>query len=371
MPPLSVAVGLLACAAGCSSGGAPAGTGATASSAASLSQARAIVARTVVVNNRANSRLDATLLHSFESGSAYSIDAAVYTMSKRAHETAGLSPFGIRVRSLSVPLRSGAPRPFAVLGTSYPIGSHQPVTSSACNYMDPLLVFQRPSPGSPYDIVLEPTVDARAVGGFASAAGGYAAAVPAAEQSVAGALPGQVAHDLEHYEVSGSLGPFTRSDFTGTCWSVPDPRVALKTAEQANLSARELFRPTGEVASFLLTGGRTIVIFTLSYSEQLVPLSSSRSIAWTSRPKQSLPSVLLPTGHYSRITENGEVEIAAVLTPGAVAGRFRLVGDYPGVTSIVGTRSSAPPGSSGPSGGSGPAGPTGPSGGQLLAVHAG
>lgn len=332
------------------------------------SQVASIVSRTSTVNNRANAQLSASLLHSFESGSAYSIDSAVYTMTKLAHApTSGLSAFGIQIRSASVPRPSTYPYEFAIIGSTYSLPSRKPLPAAPCGSLRTLLVFERTSAAGAWDISLEPSVDGTAVGSFATGAGRYAPVVPAAASTAARELPAAVAHDLQQYEASGSLGPFARTDFTGKCWALPDPRSDLKSAEQARLSARELFSPTGQVAEFMLSGGRVLVIFTLSSTEQLLPSNVKRSIAWTSRPSQSLPSDLLPTGHYAQITELGQTEVAVVITAASPA-RFTVVGDYSGIESVTGTKSSAP---AGPTGTSGGPGASGTSGGQLVSVGLG
>jgi len=121
------------------------------------------------------------------------------------------------------------------------------------------------------------------------------------------------------------------------------------------------------VSEFVLSGGRVLVIFTLSSTEQLLPSSTKRSIGWTAQPSQSLPSDLLPTGHYSQVTEAGQTEMAVVIRPDLPAS-FTVVGDYSGIESVTGTKSSAP---AGPTGTSGGPGVTGTSGGQLVSVGLG
>lgn len=285
----------------------------------------------MATNNRANKSLDTKLLSSYEAGSAFTIDSAQYTAFRLAHAADDV-PF--EVVPLQIVLGSAKGR-FFVVGRTVLLKKLPKSQLGACPSNDTLLVFQLAASGR-WQIVLEPSASAGAFATLATGRGGQAPPLPASLTSAVSGVPGRVANALARYEASGSLGPFRRSDFTGACWAVPDPRAAILGAQQQGFEARELFSPSGRVVSYLLSDGKALEMFTLRFAETIVA-GSGTSIYWPH--DRSQPSYdLLPIGHYSRVTEAGEVEIAAFVSP---SGGYELCGAYSGVTSVTGARARA------------------------------
>jgi hypothetical protein len=305
-------------------------------------------------NNRANAGFDLPLLGTYESGSAYAIDAAQYKMSKLAKglgtKPASFEPFSIHPLQVVVGGGGSYPAGFLAVGGTYLEGAAK--AGGSCPHGDSLLQYEKSSARSPWRIVLEPDADE---GRFVTLAAdnGIAAPLTAAERSAADRVPQRVATDLQDYEVSGRLGPFSSGDFNGTCWSMPDPRKELLQTEASGLSGRELYRPASGTVAYLIAGGGTagsasatagrgslpavLVLFTLRFENQLFAPAGS-PIEWREQPASYPDSVLLRAGRYSAVDERGDLELAAELEGD---GRISIVGEYDGVTSVTGTRAEA------------------------------
>ena len=321
--------------AGCASsapGSAGAGAGA---GALSVQGAERVLAAVMATNNRANASLDTKLLASYETGSAFAIDAAQYQASRLAHASDSL-PFGV-VPLQTVVSGSGTPERFLVVGRTV-LSRRVPKSQlGACPNDDTLLLFEHSAPGDRWRIALEPSADAGRFAELAASRDGTASVVPAALEKATDELPGRVAAALVRFEASGRLGSLRPSDFNGACWAVPNPRLAVQQAEQAGFDARELFAPVGPSVTFALADGGGLALFALRFVETIVaPVSSA--IAWH-HDSQVITSSLLPAGRYSRVTETGEVEIAALV---GSSGTYGLAGAYSGTTSITGTKAKAP-----------------------------
>ena len=244
--------------AACSSSPPRAGTPATKAGRPFLSskQAAAIVGRTASTNNKANSTLDLPLLHSYESGSAYAIDGAQYTMSKLAKKLgtkpAPFEPFSVRPLQVVVGGGRKYPLGFLAVGTTSLEGAGK--ATGSCPHGDTLLEYEKSSAASPWRIILEPAANQ---GDFAQLASedGVAAPLSAAEDAAADKVPQRVATALQSYEVSGRLGPFSSVDFNGPCWSIPYPRKELLQIEASGVSGRELYRRAGGTVSYLIGAG--------------------------------------------------------------------------------------------------------------------
>lgn len=319
----------------------------------SASQMGAIVAATMTRNNKANESLSLSLLKSYEGGSALAIDSATYVESAHdANRSCLIPPFGVKV--LQVMARSGKsyPAQFIALGDTYQMKPLHGCTSSpgACPDAGTILVFSRPTAAVPWTIVVEPSADngdsVRLRGDGPDGTGAVAAPLPPAGLD-ANAAPAGVAKELQGYELTGHLGSLKSSDFTGTCWAIPDPRAAYVQYQKSLVDARETYSPAPGVVSYTTTAGSSVLsLFTLDFETTLVPIGAGASIDWISDPADPV-TALLPTGGYSRIVEKGSLEIAAVVS-GAGSADVSIIGAYGGVTSISGTS-----GSTGPSGGGG------------------
>jgi hypothetical protein len=299
-----------------------------------------ILASVMATNNRSNAALDTKLLGTYETGSAFTIDSADYEASRLAHSSSSV-PFGVvplQTVLSSVGLSGGTPARFLVVGRTVIEKKLPKKDLGACPEDDTLLVFQATARGR-WQIVLEPSADAGGFAELATGGGHEASPVPAALASTAAGVPSRVANALVRYEASGSLGPFDKSDFNGACWAVPDPRAAVEQAQASGFDARELFSPAGLALTYLLRNGKALELFTLRYADTIVaPVNSP--IIWHHNAR-IVSSSLLPAGSYSRITESGEVEIAAFVDS---SGAYKLVGAYSGTTEITGDRTA--PGSS-------------------------
>ncbi len=302
--------------AGCSSSPSRAGTPAAGRSHEVLSpqQAEVILGRTMATNNEANATSDLALLRRYESGSALAIDGAQYTMTKLAKrlgtKPSPYEPF--TVRPLQVVVGAGGAG-FLVVGATYLEGAEK--AAGSCPHADTLLQFERSSAGSAWRIALEPNANEGAFARLA-ADGGMAVPLPASERATADRVPQQVATDLQDYEVSGRLGPFSARDFNGACWAIPDPRKELRQTEAAGLSGRELYAPARGTIAYLIAAGSgakasgsassagkgapggVLVLFTLDFENELFA-SANSPIDWTVQPSSDPLSVLLPAGHYS------------------------------------------------------------------------
>ncbi len=304
-----------------------------------------LLARTMARNNRANARLDAGLLSSYEAGSAFAIDAGTYEGERRAEKATGYhppnAPFTLR-RQLSALQREPAWPVQLLTGGRTVAQSRNSPAGPAC---DSLLDFEKTGPAAPWKIVLEPGLGPSLPP--VAMRGGYAAPVRPSAVRAADGLPAKVAQALLHFETTGNLGPFQRSYFTGSCWQLPNPRLDLLNAESAGFAARDLFSPLvpADTSVFALRGGATLAIFTLSFKDELIAASPSAPVAWRHTSLRKDPSAaftyLLPAGNYLQVDQKGELEVAAVLSPSHAS--YRLVGDYYGFTSVTGSKASSHP----------------------------
>ena len=304
----------------------------------SPSAARAVVRRTMATNNTANAELNGRLLATYEAGSAFALDDASYRGDRAARFRPPNSPFTVDISAVAVARRASWPARFLAVGTQRSLLPKAPAGPSC----DALLYFERQSAGGRWRLFLEPTVNASASPRPATGAGGFAAPVSTAARAASRSLPGKLVKAFYAEETSGRLGPFSKSDFTGSCWQLPNPRLDLIGAEASGFSQRDLFsvlRPA-DTSAVALRGGSTLVMFTLRFEDQLIASSSSRAIPWAHASLKKNPGAawtyFLPTGTYSQVNESGELEVAVLL--GANAKSWRVIGAYTGVTSVRGQK---------------------------------
>ncbi|MGH9291238.1 MAG: hypothetical protein ACRDZ6_00475, partial [Acidimicrobiales bacterium] len=317
------------------------GTGSATSGRFGARQADALVKTTMTTNNTANSKLDERLLASYETGSALDIDAAQYRGARLSGTNAGSTPFALHLRQTVIgPSSSGRAtdlESFVAVGRSYLLKKQPRSAKSSCPHPDTVLVFESRHGGA-YKIALEPSADAGAVPRITTSRRDLAPALSAPLARSAARLPGAIATALERYEASGKLGGLSKGDFSGVCWALPNPRAELREAARAGFEERDLYRATGSVVSYPVSGHRAFVIFTLRSAESILA-PSGNYVEWQ-HSRDDPSSYLLASGHYSRVTEQSEIEVAA--TTGAVSGASRMlyeiIGSYEGIVSIAGTR---------------------------------
>lgn len=300
-------------------------------------QMKAVVAATVISNNKANESLDLALLKSYEAGSALAIDAASYAEAKAVPDsTCSYPPFGIKFLQAVALTGSAYPQRFVVLGSTYPLPPPKGCTVAAatCSHADSIFEYARTAATAPWKITLEPSADSGDIVQFA----GSRSALGPADASAARELPGVVATDLEHYESTGSRGPLKATYFNGTCWLIPDPRAAFEQYGKSGVSAKQVYSPASDDVSVPIAGGNALTMFTLDFETTLVPKAGT-TIDW---PAGEALSALLPSGQYKLVVEHGALQIAAETGSG---GQFTVVGAYDGFTSITGTLGSPGPGS--------------------------
>ncbi|MHB8244269.1 MAG: hypothetical protein ACYDGN_02790 [Acidimicrobiales bacterium] len=309
--------------------------------AVSPSAARAIVMSTMRTNNVANAKLDSRLLASYESGSAFLLDNSTYRADRAAKFVPPSSPFSISLKSIAPSPQAGWPASFLAAGIQHSLGKNAAKAPSCGALLD----FQRQAPSARWKIVLEPTVNGNALPVPAKLSGGHVPSVSATLQKAADAVPRAMTRALLSEETSGRLGPFTKSDFSGNCWAIPNPRLDVVNAESSGFSQRDLFTPVtpADSTAVALAGGKTLVMFTLRFVDQLVATSASRPISWTHASLSKNPAgawtYFLGRGTYSQVLERGELEVAVILGPGGK--HWSVVGSYLGVTSVTGHRSKA------------------------------
>jgi len=306
----------------------------------------AIVAATMATNNRANASLDLRLLRSYEAGSALAIDAASYAeAAKAAPNVCSSPPFGVRVLQAAAFGGNAYPRRFVVLGSSYalPLPKSCTAATASCPDADWLLEFEQSHPGAPWKIVLEPSAGTGRIVQVA-AVGPDVVPLQAASAVAAGRLPASIASALGTYGATGRLGALQASDFTAACWLLPNPRAAFEQYLRSGVSAQQVYSPAPDLVSVPLADSGALTLFTLRFVVTLVPRASGSSIEWISDPSVEPMTALLPSGQYSRIVENGLLELAAE-TRGDDG--FRIIGAYSGVISVKGTPGSTPVGSGG------------------------
>lgn len=312
--------------------------------AITVARARRVVSSTMATNNQANARLDSHLLATYEAGSAFTIDRATYSALHRAEREGASSagaisqPFSVDVTDVAVSGRGRTGGEFLAEGDLKATGSHAPSSPRCGTVFD----FERASPGASWHIVLEPTVGATPPR-LARTAKGLERQLPGSLLRSAKRLPERVAKAFLAEETSGRLGPFKKGDFTGKCWQLPNPRVDVIGADQSGFVQRDIFSARGAApVAFLLEGGHALVIFTLRFDDQMMAASASTPIPWSHASLSKNPGAawtyLLPAGHYSRIDERGQLEVAANLSPG---GKYVIVGSYEGVTQLTGRRAKA------------------------------
>ncbi len=323
--------------AGCSSSGV-ASQSTTSSSGITPAFARAFITKMMETNNKANKALSSSLLATYESGSAFNLDNATNDQERLALKAkdplAAYTPFDLDVRSVGVVRRPSGEESFVVIGTPHTLVQNPPKLP-AC---DSVLDLERPSSSASFKLALEPSVPPSDLPPLAISADGYEAPVSSSQQSMAAKLPQRVVTAFLTEETSGKLGPFAKSSFTRACGSLPDPRLDVVDAESKDDDARDLYSVAQppDVSEYALTSGRTLVMFTLRFDDEVVAPSSS-PIEWThtaTAKDPAEPSVyLLKAGAYKEVSEAGEIEIAAVVQP---SGAYAVVGSYPGVTGITG-----------------------------------
>lgn len=299
-------------------------------------EARRVVTATMATNNRANAKLDSSLLSSYETGSAFTIDDSSYSADRAAGYHPPPSPFVIRKPTIGLARYTSWPAEFVVEGEQRPLGRHIPKEPVCGGF----LVFRRAAPSGRWQIFLEPSADLSETLRFAPAGGGYMApAGRTLERDVSG-IPSAFTRDLLHEELTGGLGPFTRSDFQGSCWSIPNPREDVESAEATGFSQRDLYHTVfpPDTTTIPLTGSRALVIFTVDFVNEMVEGSPQKPIGWT-RPRPSADPGLawtyfLAAGGYRSISVKGELEVAVVYSEATK--RWSVVGSYSGVTAVSG-----------------------------------
>ncbi|MGH9303457.1 MAG: hypothetical protein ACRDZ5_03480, partial [Acidimicrobiales bacterium] len=336
----------------------PAGPAGPAGSPLSARKADAIARSTMATNNRANAKLDNRLLESYETDSALQIDAAQYHAERLSGSRAASTPFSIHIRQTV--LEAGArPSAFAVVGESYLLGRKP--ASEPCPNSDSVLVFERSGDNNAYKIALEPSSDHLGIPQVSTGRGDVAVPLTSSLAKAARAMPSRLATALERYEASGVLGGLSKSDFSGSCWALPDPRVELQSVGRSGLEERQLFKPVGLMVTFQLRNGLALVMFTLSSEETIVSASPGAFVDW--RHVRGDPTTyFLASGHYSKVTERTDIEVVATLgeppgpsgprdsvgsTTGQTTGHtgarpgYRVIGAYEGALAVTGTRISA------------------------------
>lgn len=300
-------------------------------------EALKVVSKTSATNNRANARLSSSLLESYETGSALTIDNATYAADRAAHYVPPATPFDLTHAAVGVSRDKNWPAEFVVKGTLHQLGHNLPKEPTCSEF----LLFRRAAASGQWQIFLEPTTDPLSSLRFQSSGGGYVTPPSRSlERAVAG-LPQAFSHALLHEELTGDLGPFTRADFTGSCWSIPNPRADFESAEASGFSQRDLYHPVfpPDTTTVPLAGGDALVIFTVVFSDQMVEGSPSRPIGWTHPKPTASPDSTWPyfiaAGGYRSIDEKGEIEVAVVYSPATK--KWKVAGSYGGVTSVSGT----------------------------------
>jgi hypothetical protein len=304
-------------------------------------------------NNRANTELSSGLLSSFETGSSYVLDAATYRADQIAERQSGAkvpySPFTLEPEVSGFDKTASFPAKFLVGGKTVTKAAKAP-KGPACGS---LLVFSKEGVGRPWKIVLEPSTNAKGLPHLATR-GGYLRRLSDRQARAASGLARKVSAALIREETTGELGPFTKADFNGSCWQLPNPRSDLVTGEAAGYTARDLYSPLSpsDTSSFALTGGRTLVVFTIKFTDELEATNPSLPVRWTHVPVRKDPAgawtYLLGTGRYLVVKEEGQLQVAAVLAP--QLNSYRILGAYYGITSLTGRRDRSRVKSSGPPG---------------------
>jgi hypothetical protein len=298
----------------------------------------------MATNNRANARLDSSLLASYEAGSAFTLDNASYEADRVAHFRPLPSPFTVDLTELAVTRQTSFPARFVAEGIQRPLSKSAPAAPTSCGT---ILTFERGSPRSPWRIVLEPSLAASQLPHLAGGSGGFSPAVDAARRRVADGLPARVVRALLTEETTGRLGPFRPSDFTDPCGGIPNPRQDVTSAEAAGFGQRDLFRTAArpDTTAVALAGGGTLVMFTLRFEDQLLATEPSNLIDWShpslSRSPAEAWTYFLAAGTYSEVNESGELEMAVELSASATSWHF--LGSYGGVTSVTGHRATPSP----------------------------
>ncbi|MHB1988658.1 MAG: hypothetical protein ACYCSF_11855, partial [Acidimicrobiales bacterium] len=302
--------------------------------------ARSVVAPTMAINNRSNAKLDSGLLATYEAGSAYALDNSTYRADRLAKANLSNAPFTIHLRSIGLVRQATWPAQFLAVGPIVSLAKKVPKAPSCAALLD----FEKMSASGRWRIVLEPSTDNKDLPHFAVTAGGFAQRPTPAAVRAADAVPSEVAKALFSQETSGALGPFEKSDFTGSCWQLPDPRLDVIGAQQSGYTQRDLFSRAfpPDTAAFALAGGRTLVMFTLHYDDELIAEAPSRPIEWSRASVTKDPGAIwtyfLRPGPYSEIREKGAVEVAVELSSNHK--HYTVIGSYSGVTSVTGTRAS-------------------------------
>ncbi|MGO9558712.1 MAG: hypothetical protein ACLPQS_01025 [Acidimicrobiales bacterium] len=353
-PPALVAAVVSLCLAACTSTAgsaatttpstqAPSGNPANGSPVITPSAARALLAKTTATNNEANAKLSSSLLASYEAGSAYELDEATYEAERLAERESSFKAsnpaFTIDLKALGLVRQTAWPADVLTIGIQKSLVKASPATP-ACGTM---LDFARTASSGRWQIVLEPSTNASGLPHLATSSDGYLQPLSSTDEGAAKAVPGEVSKALLTEETSGKLGPFKSSDFTGKCWQLPNPRSDVISAEQKGFSQRDLYSPVSpaDTSAFALRGGGELVMFTLRFEDQV--LAASGAIAWS--PSSVAAGAggaweyFLAAGSYSQVVEKGELQIAVEVAPGQES--YSVVGAYPGITSVTGTKASS------------------------------
>jgi hypothetical protein len=297
-------------------------------------------------NTRANKAYDSGLLSTFETGSAFALDKATYAEDQVALKDGapvpGAQSWTYAVRSFGIPRHGGAHPHWLVAGVQRPASKTSPASPNCVLVFD----LEAAKGGSGWRIGLEPTLPPGALPALAVGPDGYQRSLTAADQQNARSIPKAVVKALLQDETTGASPSLKTTDFVRPCGPIPNPRLDVLNEEFNGLTAKERYSVVhpSDTTAVPLVGGNLLVLFTLRYSRELDAAGSQITWSHAASPLNPLlPSqYLLAAGTYSKVTETGLLQLAAVVS---AAGQFSLVGSYGGITGITGVKagSATPP----------------------------
>ena len=279
---------------------------------------RQVLANYVTVNNKANAKLDARLLATYEGGSSRRIDVADYAWTKS--QKGSYKSFHYTKPTFYIPRLTGYPRWFVVTATS--TGSKKPAP----------LLFQQQRAGGPwlqmYAVSLLPSVTlpepaTTADGSLAVAppTGGTAAMTP---KAVAKAY---VTY-LDGRRTAAAAAHRITPDAATTSLISDDTRDITKLRSFATTSV-----------TYQVTADPTYAVPT-SDGGALVMFTMLRTSSFVARPGASLQvgaSPFMASGNYQSIAQETVVQLA-VRVPAKGKGNLAVLGQSQSVTSLVGSR---------------------------------
>jgi len=329
-------VGALALGSGTAALAPSAATGASAAPATILRPASVpgIMARYVSVNNRANATLSSPLLASIETGAAFTMDDASYTVDRAAGNPTldgkTYYPFYAHVLSRSVPTEHHYPLRFAVASREIPSAS-DPARVRPCATNSGIFDFVKSSAAAPWRIDLEPYLPvAAAMPDFAVSPSGYGQIVAASKLATSPArLAAEIVAGLVRDSASGDPAPMPTGDFTsGICrLSLLNPHelVAYGPAHALTITFAAVPFKTANDVAYALRGGSSLVLLNVEESETARSVRSNGYVTWAQSPSQP-DTYFLPAGRYPAVTESYLQELAVVEPP--TGSTFKVVGSY-------------------------------------------